>query len=164
MLKMMAMAKELVADKPDKEEPPFWEKIATAAMPAVAGMLGGGAPAPQQLPPASPPQQVQPPPQDDMNQIMIRMFLAQVLAAAERNSDPGLYADMIFDTVSDAQLADIKKHLTEPGWPVNVFGDDRRVQTCRIWLDKLKQILLADNADSQPIPAGDDGTAGPVGG
>lgn len=159
MMKLMSQAKELVAGAPKPDEPPFWEKLATAAAPAVIGMLGGGRPPMQVTDQGQVPTAVQPQPQPqlkpdqpDMNAFAIRMFLNQVLSAAAKGSDPGLYADMIFDNVSETQLEEIKQHLTAEAWPANLFGDDPRTVSCRAWLDQLKAIMLADD-DATPEPS-----------
>lgn len=159
MMGLMKQAKELVAGAPEPKEKTMTEEIVGAAVPALASLFMRGQP----LAPLSPtevitdqppkPQVSAPQPQPDMNTMMIRMFMNQVLDAGVRGSDPALYADMIFDSVSDVQLTDIRKNLTDAAWPVNLFGADPRVTQCRPWLEQLKVMLLEDATVLEPEPA-----------
>lgn len=154
MLKLVTMAKGLVADAKPEREPTMLENIVSAAAPAVASMFGAGRPAgpptqvvvgPSPTPQPAQVQQQQQQPSPDMQQsFMIRQFLGQVLAAAKRNSDPAIYVDMIYDMTSDEQLAQIRANLTDTAWPVNIFGDDPRAVQFRPWLEELKKLLLED--------------------
>lgn len=153
VLKLVTMAKGLVADAKPEREPTMLENIVSAAAPAVASMFGArqaGPPQTQVITGPSPqaqapqPAQVQQPTPDMQQGFMIRQFLGQVLAAAKRNSDPAIYVDMIFDMTSDDQLGQIRANLTDAAWPVNIFGDDPRAVQFRPWLEELKKLLLED--------------------
>lgn len=161
MLKMMGMAKELTAGAAPEKEKTMMEQVIGAAAPAVASLFMGKMQPPGQPQPSTqviaqapkPATQIQPSP-DDMQAMMIRAFLNQVLAAAARGSDPALYVDMIFDNCSETQIGEIKRNLTDATWPVNLFGDDQRAVQFRPWLDELKkQLLLDEDAAIESIPS-----------
>lgn len=164
MLKMMGMAKELTAGAPQEKDKTMLEQVVSAAAPAVAHLFMGkmgaappplptvSAPMPQSIQPQKPaPVQIQP---EDMQALMIRQFLSQILSAAARNSDPSLYVDMIFDNCNEVQIAEVKQNLTDAAWPVNMFGDDQRAVQFRPWLEELKKQVLADDATNDTIPSG----------
>lgn len=173
MIKMMAMLKEITTGAPAEREPAMWEKMLSAGGPALVGLLTGGRVQPQSpLPevvaeqPASLPQapavQSTTQPQPEMT-LGVRAFIGLLLNAAAKNSDPAVYVDMILDNVSDVQLTEIRGHLTDASWPVNVFGADHRAVQFRPWLEELKQMILEPDADTKPSGVESPANSQPVG-
>ena len=154
VLETMKAIKELTSnEKQPEEEKPFWERLAMAAAPALLGGLtgaGAGAGAPAAAPTAPAGQlENQTPTEEMLNNYLVRMFLGKILTAATENRDPALYADMISETLSPAQLDMLKNVLTQADWAVKLFGQDQRVASCIEWLTELKQLILTD-ASSEP--------------
>lgn len=170
VLESMKMIKELSAPEKEEKEPekPFWEKLAMAALPMVAGSLGGQpAPVPQPPAPSQPSQpssgELTPETMNMLNNVMVRMFLNKVLVAASQGADPTLYADMIIEMLPEDKLKMLRDVLTQADWAVKLFGEDQRVQASMVWLTELKNQILSDGVSSESSsPAGSGPTVPPA--
>lgn len=125
-------------------------KLIGVAAPVLGGMFGGAANGNGAKIPASPAieQGQGPAGAVGMMPVHIRMMIDQLLKAAARGSDPGLYADLIIDNATPAQLEMLKNILTDEKWCGNLWGDEARVASVRPWLENLKQLILSYEPNS----------------
>ena len=138
---------------PEKDEESDMMKIFKIAGPILASITQGAPrpPAPAgatvSAPPPTPPQL----PPDGIASIL-PLMIAKIIQAAERNSDPSLYADLILDQLSPDQTQTLRGLLTPPDWCAKIGLDERMVAHVRPWLEELRGLIL--NGSTADIPGG----------
>lgn len=154
--------------KDDEPEDDVFAKIGRIVGPALKGLTQGQTPAPAeggngqaQIAAASQPKlgglyAVLP--------LHFRMMFDAAFRAAVKNSDPALYAELIYDQIDERGLAILREHLTPDDWCAKLFGDENAVANIRPWLDELRNLLLTDESTpgNAEQPAGESDT--PAGG
>jgi len=177
---LMVLVRELNGNPPkeEKPEPSALEKVVNAVGPLLEKLVASRTI--QQLParpvPAVPaPAPVSRPTQDSAQAAreakareMANMVLDQIMAAAERNSDPQLVADALCDALDDQALVNLGQVLTDDAWKVKLFDNDERLANHEQWFEELRQLIIqyANNVgkpgatgptDQVPATGGQDG-------
>lgn len=161
-------------DDEEKEESMFDKLIKLGApllanvMAARAGMTGpppgpgvSVGPAPVPVPPrlrdgaqvanangTAPPTAAPSPAVSDENRAIIGLFMGQLLKAAQRGSDPAIYADLVLDTLNDQQFGELSGVLADEDWQAKLFGNDPRIVAQQAWFEELRNILLTAEIDN----------------
>ena len=162
-LEMMKAMKEFVSNEPPKEEQEpedMFSKVLKFAGPLVAGLAQARAPQQQQqLPPGQPPPRPRPAGMMGMLPPEFRILLQMGLKAAEKNSDPGIYFDLLVDQLEPDQMAMMQQVVADDNWCRNLFGSDEAVAHIRPWLDDLRELILnyaKEDTSRTTDPAGGD--------
>jgi len=161
-----------------KEEDSFMMKLVKALGPTLLPVLAG-APAPRPasqgaLPAAQPPARPQaqpiaqpgasspPPPAPAPAQTgdtaqAIGMFAVQLVRAAEADSDPGLYHDIIVDALNEEQLKQLGAVLAQDNYLEQIYGAEpdtlARAKIKVRWFEGLRAMLLESLKGEQHDPA-----------
>lgn len=144
---------------PEKEESDLM-KILKYAGPVLAGLMQGGAGG--RTPPGATVSAPLPPlpnlpnaaaMQTDGLAAILPLLMGKLIHAAERNSDAGLYADLILDQLSDDQVATLCGLLTPADWCAKIGLDERMVAHVRPWLEELRRLIL-ENGSTADIHGG----------
>lgn len=147
-IERIARIKDLFATPEEKED--MIEKIIKYGGPLAAAFLGSRGEQPpqgQQLPPPDTGNAPPLPPPGPSPQI--QTFLALILNAARKNSDPTAYAVMIEDGADDATYANLIAVLEKETWFDELFGQLPEFQDHRAWIERLRRILLEDDSEEQ---------------
>jgi len=154
---MLKELKEVMRDDQEEKEDTMLEKIMKIAGPLMPILIGGGR-APSNggaertinLPPAQPDEQARrgtgaaDPVRLDRAKVIISLFIEQLLTAADKGSDPGIYYDLLVDALTEPQLVQLKQNLTAGDWCARLFNDDARVMARISWFEELRQLILND--------------------
>lgn len=155
-MEMFSTFKELTGG--EKEDRSLTDKIIDVAGPVLMGLfgrMGQGSGMPAQMVIPQIPQQVSQPVVDHepetQNESMklLSLVVGQLFKAADKGSDPTLYADLIVDVLTDQQYVELIQALTLDDWKVKLFGQDVRAQKHGVWLDELRKTLL--NYDNNQV-------------
>jgi len=148
---MIGLAREFGGGpKEEKPEPSMLEKIFTAAAPVVERLVMPprvSQPAPQPRSQSAPASLPEPSGGVDFK-FMINMYLEQIIKAAERNSDPQSYADIIIENLPNDKLLDVQEILTREDWCATLFNNDARVRANSGWFEELRQLILRHGQQS----------------
>lgn len=77
----------------------------------------------------------------------INTYMELLISGAERNGDPGAYASMIGDMLSDEHFATLLGELEAPDWFEKIAGGNPRIMNQREWFTNLRQELFAMTED-----------------
>lgn len=179
MMEFYREMKALSAEDEKETGSPILEKI-VEALPGIAARFSGAMKAaqpgnpgnqPRRGPAAAPAALPVPAEETDLERV-----LKLTLNGARRNSDPGLYADMILDLVDDSNSDQIKNVLTQAGWFGLLFPEVPDAAALTPWMESLRTLILktldepanaADHegnnegaAPQEPGPAGGSDPAG----
>ena len=77
-------------------------------------------------------------------QAQVNRYVNMLCSAADNNSDPSNYYDMLTSLLDTQQVLSIKSALTKDDWVVTLFGNDQRVVARRVWFEELRQLILND--------------------
>lgn len=174
VIEAMRAVKELSAgDAPEKEdkddEESFGLKLIKGLLPVLGGM--GGVPSVQpmkRLPgtsgnaaaaspvketsTAQPVQPAQPTPASDPQAQMVSMFLGRLVTASESGSDVGLYHDLVIESLSPDQFAQIMGVVQQDDWLEQLYGSDpnilARVKIQVKWFESLRSMLVESFKES----------------
>lgn len=103
---------------------------------------------------------VTPPPSPNEMVQKINMYMEVLIAASEKNSDPGAYAQMISDMLTDEHFETLLGELNAPDWFVKVADGNSRVVAQQAWFTNLRTELfnlLQDDEQSTAITEQDGG-------
>ncbi len=145
--------KALSADDGKESDSPILGKI-VEALPQIAARFGGAmragpvvAAAPEHRPAAAAPAAIQ------MHETDLERVLKLTINGARRNSDPGLYADMILDLIDDTNSDQIRNVLTQEGWFGLLFPDAPDAPALMPWMESLRTLILKTLDESANEPA-----------
>lgn len=153
---MLKELKDVMRDDNEEREDSMFEKIMKVAGPLVPVLMGGGRQVSngQSEKIISPPlpnrpsqRETSPPPTDDRMtkaKMIVALFTEQLIVAADKGSDPGIYFDLIVDALTEPQLLQLKQSLTGDDWCAKLFADDERVTSRISWFEELRQLILND--------------------
>lgn len=182
MVETMASMKMLMeggnpgAEKEEEEESfpvKMMKALAPLLMPALTGMAPARTPAQPRLAPGQPPAKVAPQatpptaqPQVDAATQAVGVFMAQLISAAEKDADPGLYHDIIIESIDEQQGQHLLSVIQEQDWLEKIYGADpnmlARAKIQGKWFSDLRQMLM--ESLSPQNGAGTDDPATPTGG
>jgi hypothetical protein len=193
MRELSALAKGEAPAKEEKEED-MLDKVMKYGGPLITALLtrtplqmpGAVAPAaggqvidmqPQAPVVQQPKVMITPPPASAPNEMVqkINMYMEVLISAAEKNSDPGAYAQMISDMLSDEHFATLLGELESPDWFAKVADGNPQVIAQQVWFTSLRTELFAllqdeqstttpeQNGGGNPIAAAGQGSAAQAG-
>jgi len=140
--------------EPEKEEDMFEKllKVGLSALPGIIQAQPGPITNGQRS--VSPmPNQSLPPRELQMANMKVKLFTEQLIRAAQKDSDPLVYYELIRDMLNDEQVVMLKQTLTDDHWRVNLFGPDPRIDQCLGWFEELRQLVLNDGCDPHLAPS-----------
>lgn len=94
--------------------------------------------------PQKQPQAPQPPNEGAMFKILVKHQVSMLLKQAARGADPGLYADLILDQLSEDQ---IQKFLGDPNWFANITAIVPEITNYQDWFTQLHDFVMASLTD-----------------
>lgn len=156
-LAMMKQIKDIFDDDgpEEKEQESDMMKIFKIAGPLLGGLMQSARPAATVSAP-QPAAAALPTAQAIDFAAMLPALMQKLIGAAERNSDPALYADLILDQLTDDQAKILRGLLTPADWCAKIGIDERSVAHVRPWLEELRKLIL-ENGTAADIPGGDAG-------
>lgn len=155
---MLKELKEVMRDDREESEETMLDKIMKIAGPLVPALIGSSGHTPGNgrvekviSPPL--PSDRQPAPEEAITRakVIVTMFTEQLLIAASKGSDPGIYYDLIVDALTEPQLLQLKQNLTGDDWCAKLFNDDTRVRSRISWFEELRQLILNDGRLDGPM-------------
>lgn len=157
VLEMMKAIKELNDPPKDEEkEENMFEKLLRLAPAIIPALTGQSAPVTQAGQPAQIPAGAAPKGVVDQLPLAMKVAVAGLVKAAERNADVELYADMVFDNIDESNLRGLRNILTASDWKAKLFGDENKVAHVGPWLDQLRILILQPDADTSTNSGHDD--------
>lgn len=150
VVKVLEVAAQFQGGGSDRE-PTILETIAKVVTNPELMQTIGGALQPQQAqivtPQIAPPQQPKPQPsKEQMDAAIIRQQLAMLVTRAQKSSDPGLYAELLIDSVEPAML----QQLAAPGALALIEMLHPPCATYRPWFEALLTSLQEQLQESEP--------------
>lgn len=107
----------------------------------------------------TPPQQIQAPQQQQTAQggnEMIQAFVGKMIRAAQRNDDPGFWADSVLALASEEQLTQLRLILQQPNWMQHLFSDQAAVAPYATWFAEVRQLILNDSVNDNNSTASEE--------
>ena len=92
---------------------------------------------------------------------MIKTNLAKVASWAEKDRDPGIYAEVLIDELPDnfgsyLPLAEVLNYLNHPQWFETIIGIEPKLQNHREWCDECRhaviEIMKTFESDPNQLP------------
>jgi hypothetical protein len=85
---------------------------------------------------------------------VVRAQLKNLIAKAEKDSDPALYAELIFDNLDSIPAEFVQRFLQDPNWMQWLAGFDARVMQHQDWFNELyvelKRVIEEEAAKQEP--------------
>lgn len=82
--------------------------------------------------------------------ILIKKYIGILIKGAEKNSEPGMYADLILDQIPEKFVVELYNILNGNDWLKTLVGIDARVQKYASWFTNLRnEIILILTAEDE---------------